>query len=392
MNIYQTSSRKNLIAGSALTILLLVGISRVSAGAFIPGDILVSSATYAGNSNTLTNGQILPYNTTNGVAAIANGTYFQVFNNDSVDANFGITAPITLSELSTNGSIVTNIAVPTNDLVTSFSSKSELALNLSSDGTSVSFAGYDAPVNAIDRSNSGTPGNTNDGNSPRDLATPTYRGILSLNSDGSFGSPTYINSYAGDNIRAAILTPEGYYTVGSSGQKTNYAGTGVQLVTPGGNPSTNAGSVGTYNFGDNTSKDNNYRGETIFNNTLFITKGSGSKGVDTVYQVGTAGTLPTGTNNAFTILPGFNTNAVGTGGPHPFGIWFANATTLYVADEGTGLTNDFGTTNNSYAGLEKWSDVGGNWIMDYNLTNDQIEGWGETPPVKAKASSPNRKK
>ena len=61
---------------------------------------------------------------------------------------------------------------------------------------------------------------------------------------------------------------------------------------------------------DKSGKDNNYRGETIFNNTLYVTKGSGSNGINTVYQVGQAGTLPTaGTaaSTTFSILPGFPT-------------------------------------------------------------------------------------
>jgi len=353
--------------------LIMSGLQSASAQSFTSGDILVSSAFYVGTSNTINIGEPFPSVNANGTTnnAIANGIYPEVFNNDNSDANFGITAPITISELTPSGADVMDIAVPTNDLVTSFSSKSELALNLSPDGTTVSFAGYDAPVNAIDRSNAGTPGATNSGTSgPVDTATPTYRAIDTLNANGTFSSPTYINSYTGDNIRAAILTTNGYYTVGSTGLKTNTNGTGVQLVVPQGGPSTNAISPGAYNANDNSAKDNNFRGETIFNNSLYITKGSGSKGIDTVYQVGTSGTLPTGTNNTLSILPGFNTTG-GASGPHPFGIWFANATTLYVADEGTGLYSDLATDSNgqNYAGLEKWSLIGGSWVMDYNLTN-----------------------
>jgi hypothetical protein len=43
-------------------------------------------------------------------------------------------------------------------MVTSFSSKSELALNLSTDNQFVTFMGYLAPINALDVSNSNTPG------------------------------------------------------------------------------------------------------------------------------------------------------------------------------------------------------------------------------------------
>jgi hypothetical protein len=44
---------------------------------------------------------------------------------------------------------------------------------------------------------------------------------------------------------------------------------------------------------DKLGKDNNFRGLTLFNNTLYTTKGSGSNGVNTVYQVGATGSLPT---------------------------------------------------------------------------------------------------
>jgi hypothetical protein len=68
----------------------------------------------------------------------------------------------------------------------------------------------------------------------------------------------------------------------------------------------------------------------------------GSNGIDTVYQVGNAGALPTLATAAaapITVLPGFPTVSAKTAGAtndYPFGIWFANATTLYVADEGDG--------------------------------------------------------
>lgn len=48
--------------------------------------------------------------------------------------------------------------MPTRDAVTSFSSKSELALNLSADSQDLTFVGYKAPVDALDVSNSNTPG------------------------------------------------------------------------------------------------------------------------------------------------------------------------------------------------------------------------------------------
>jgi hypothetical protein len=83
---------------------------------------------------------------------------------------------------------------------------------------------------------------------------------------------------------------------------------------------------------------------------MYITKGSGGNGVNTVYQVGNPGVLPTGTtaqlaNEPITILPRFPTSLASgvdqKGNPapiaYPFGVWFADANTLYVCDEGDGL-------------------------------------------------------
>jgi hypothetical protein len=53
------------------------------------------------------------------------------------------------------------------NLSTSFSSKSELSLNLSTDGTAVTFMGYDSAINQLDVSNSNTPADVSNSNSTR---------------------------------------------------------------------------------------------------------------------------------------------------------------------------------------------------------------------------------
>ncbi len=135
--------------------------------------------------------------------------------------------------------------------------------------------------------------------------------------------------------------------------------TGVELLVPGQIPPVppNIDKIGDfeitqlgYTTADKAGKDNNFRGITIFNNTLYVTKGSGSNGINTVYQVGNAGMLPTGStaqlaSEPITVLPGFPTtlaSGVALDGStsnsvaFPFGIWFADADTLYVCDEGDG--------------------------------------------------------
>jgi hypothetical protein len=195
---------------------------------------------------------------------------------------------------------------------------------------------------------------------------------------------TTTNAYPGNNGRAAILAPNGvYYAAGNAGNGNGSpevtAAAGVQIVFPGQNATdtipgtTQVGNFNITQYGyapDKSAKDNNFRGATIFNNTLYVTKGSGSNGINTVYQVGNTGTLPDPANAANTpiiILPGFNTKLAKDplNTSYPFGIWFANANTLYVADEGDGVVAD--AAKSTTAGLQKWSLVNGTWQEDYVL-------------------------
>ena len=88
----------------------------------------------------------------------------------------------------------------------------------------------------------------------------------------------------------------------------------------------------------------------------------------------------TASSTQVTILPGFPTGLAtnistdpssptfATTDLHPFGIWFANATTLYVADEGDGV-NTTANAPNPNGGLQKWTLSAGTWHLDYTLQN-----------------------
>ena len=370
---------------------------------FSTGNLVLSRSVYAGDASSVVAGQGLPpicpataetaASGACGNKATNNGAYpstsnsNNVWNNDAVDGSFGITSPIFLDQLTPAGSLVSTFPVPTNMVVTSFSSKSELALNLSTDGSVLTFMGYVAQPNTVDVSNSNTPG-------VYDPTNPSggsyFRAVAQVGANGAM-QVTPTNAYSGNNGRAAILANGQYYMVGNSnngtGTPTNVTtATGVEVSTPGQSQTTVPQQVGSFNItsvinpatgsnyttADKAGKDNNFRGLTIFNNTLYVSKGSGSNGIDTVYQVGAAGTLPTLATAAaapITVLPGFTTASAKTAttGPNPFGLWFANATTLYVADEGDGTVADAATSK--WAGLEKWSLVSGTWQLDYVLQN-----------------------
>jgi hypothetical protein len=388
--------------------------STTTSTAIPAGTLLVSRTDYAGTASTVTVGQALP----GGGNAVADGGYPEVFENETPDASFGVTSPIFIDQVNpSNGSITSTITVPTAQMSSSFSSKSELAMNESLDGSVITFMGYVAPVNTLDVSNSNT-AEAYDETNP--VASIWQRAIGQISLSTSAFSVIPVNGYSGNNGRAAVLANGYYYMVGNAGNGSAAAAglcqlsqnTGVQFiqegVSDGGDtfpvgelvPTTagNAGCSSTgYQYGysvsqylstsgpsatsydadgfastttgaqkdDKTGKDNNFRGLTLFNNTLYTSKGSGSNGVDTVFQVGAAGGFASGgvvSDAPVTILPGFSTISEKTnektyanGTYHPFGLWFANATTLFVADEGDGSLEGSTGKVTQYAGLEQWS-------------------------------------
>ena len=418
--------------------------------AFASGDLLVTTAVWTTTPVITAGTTQLPPNcataNTNFVScgtAVAPGTYPLVFNNSQPDGNFGVTQPYVLDEINpTNGRLVKAVTVPDapamgDYLSASFSSKSEGALNPSTDGAWDTFMGYVAPPGSIDASNTNTPGEIDP--TIADSANPTYRAVAQVNAAGQLAF-TETNAFSGDNGRAAVLDPEDgpngtIFAVGNAGNGANpepaavINSAGSQIITPASGPESAqtpgaATPYGNFNItelgnkADKSGKDNNYRGIAIYNGVVYVTKGSGSNGVDTVYFVdpnnsatasGGVG-VPTGSatfpNAANWIAPAFSTDSPPLGlteknpgltptntdilkgfptalakdaddtSDYPFGLWFANPTTLYVADEGAG-DNAFDAPSNTYnaaaasttAGLQKWTfnPTTGEWQLDYVL-------------------------
>ncbi len=429
------------VAVAVVAALLLGGVVATARGddpfnsspAFTPGNLLVLRSNYVPDPNLVAGTTELPPGCGAAgdpcTAANTDGTQFpQVFNNDNVDGSFGITAPLFLDQVDPNsGRLISTLPVPTSELVTSFSSKSEGALNLSTDGKLVSFMGYVAPVDTIDASASNTPGEIDPTNP---VTTTTYRAVATVDSQGNFHF-TETNAYSGDNGRAAIVADEDgqavIFTAGNAGNGSSpqpaavVLGAGAQAMALSIGPEAfqDPGTptpVGSFNIlqlngvtkTDKIGKDDNFRGMTIYNNVVYYTKGSGSNGVNTVYFIDTTGkacpagsggvglpqpgaALPTapisydpstivadGLPSNMCILQGFPTTLAKSSSENnfPFGIWFANPDTLYVADEGAG-DNTYDTTTNTYAntasdanaGLEKWvfNSSTQSWQLAYTL-------------------------
>ncbi len=398
---------------------------------FVPDSLVLSRSVYAGVASTVTVGQVLPPGCVaktvtltplaggtpisikvKCAAAIADGTFPTVFNNDGPDGSFGVTSPIYLDNITTDGKQIGSLAVPTDMIVTSYSSKSELALNLSDDGKSITFVGYRGGPgfitgpNQLDVSNSNTPG-VIDPTNP--VTSQYYRSVAEVDADGHI-QITEGNAYSGNNGRAGAKANSLYYLTGNDNNGglsspqllatqvgvNLITSTGAELLVPGQAPPVPPGinKIGDFEITqagyaalDKAGKDNNFRGLTIHNNTMYVTKGSGGNGINTVYQVGHAGVLPTGTTAQLaalpiTVLPGFPTSLASgvdqNGKPapiaFPFGIWFANDSTLYVCDEGDGALVSPAVNGNvaspaaqATAGVQKWTLSDGTWHMVYVL-------------------------
>ena len=407
---------------------------------FLPGNLVVSRVVYDNDPSLIKAGVTqLPPNCVGSacVTATADGTYPFVFNNVLVDPAFGVTAKIYLDQMIPTGHLINSLEVPNSSqfgvssargqMVSSFSSKSELALNLSTDGRFVTFMGYLAPVGAVDISNSNTPGVVDPTNP---VAENNFRLVAKVDKFGRFEF-TKTNAYSGNNGRAAILHPTAagdlVYMMGNAGNGSNpqpngvILGAGAQILTASSAPlaaqdpglPTPVGSFSITQLGlksDKVGKDTNFRGLTIFDDVVYATKGSGGTGINSLYFIDTSGFDSNG-------KPLACPNGVGVPKPHaslpsspivytaaalqsqgvtpynmcilkgfpavtknatffPFGVWFANAKTLYVADEGDGTTTfDAGkglftaAAAQTAAGLQKWvfNDATGAWQLAYTL-------------------------
>jgi len=424
----------SLLAASFISLICVCTATAQNGSAyFYPGNLVVSRSVYDNNPNNVQVGMTLPPDCTNScVQAVVDGTYPFVWNNAPVDGSFGIASKIFLDQITVTGTLINTLEVPNSSrkgvpptkdqMVTSFSSKSELALNLSMDGRYLTFMGYLAPINALDVSNSNTPGVVDPTNP---VGESFYRVVAQIDQHGKLRF-TKTDAYSGNNGRAAILNnTQGANVVYTSGNAGNggtpqpdgvIIGTGAQILAPEvkalvaqspGLPTP----VASFNItqlghpADKIGKDTNFRGLAIFENVLYYTKGSGGNGINTVYFVDSTGTVCTNTNgiglpvagatlptsplaydpdpaviqakgldpNNMCILNGFPT-ALKSKTSFPFGIWFANASTLYVADEGNGNTGNTVETfyepaaEQTTAGLQKWILLSGQWQLAYTLT------------------------
>jgi len=290
-------------------------------------------------------------------------------------------APITLEEITQSGSIVGVEELPTVTTVVNgvteyaisgeYESASEGLLSLSADGRSVTIMGYGVNYQAFDATNAATVygtaalGQTTSIQNTTVTAVP--RVVADIGFNGQIDTSTAIYGIDNTNNPRSVVTVNGT-TFYISGQGNGADGTeGVFVANDGANSAT-----AIYNTKTDT------RDIAIYNGQLYVSVDSKLNGGGGIYNFGTS--LPTGATTP-TVLPGIgasvvvtaaqanSVDAVGIGGGSitvnlsPEQYFYANATTLYVADGG--VPKEGGTGD---GGIQKWILTNGTWELQYTLT------------------------
>jgi hypothetical protein len=216
--------------------------------------------------------------------------------------------------------------------------------------------------------------------------TTVPRVVALIGGNGSVDTTTALTGVFNTNNARSAVTVNGssFYVSGQGASKTDptqgvfYAVKGATTATPIDN-STDTRSV------------------EISNGTLYVSRdynppGSGSQNFTNVSS-GPAGTLPTtatpldnhlappasplssgGNNGSINLTAalanGVNNSRIGSFvylSPEEY--FFANSTTLYVADSGQPKNGNANKAALGEGGLQKWSLVGGTWVLDYDLVN-----------------------
>ena len=308
-------------------------------------------------------------------------------------------APLTLYQYHPNGttsaSFVNSLELPqtssgANSAVSGeYGSSSEGILQLSGNNEYLTIMGYGINANTFN-ANPGAygPVSTNkalaqSGSLKGQNYIPVSRVVALINSHGNVNSTTALYGvFDQNNPRSAYTLTGKQIYVSGQGNYPDATG-GVFLANLGANAASVSITAG--DAGSGYSQDT--RVVTGYNGQLYVSTDS-KKGSTNRSYVGTLGTgFPTSTVGAPVMLPGFgNTGGTGkyqiTTGANSNGnglnagkqinlspeqYFFANSSTMYVTDSGYGKQTS-ATSAIGDGGLQKWSLISGNWVLDYTLS------------------------
>jgi hypothetical protein len=234
-----------------------------------------------------------------------------------------------LDEYTPAGVFVQSIALPTvvaganRRLTDSGTATSNGFVTQSADGRYLLAAGYDADVGTASVTGS--------------TAAAVNRVIARIGLDGAVDTSTALtDAYTTNNFRSvASVDGSSFWTAGTGSAPTP----GVRYVA----------GLGASTSTQLSTSVTNLRCLDIVAGQLYCSSSSGA--FQGVAAVGNG--LPTTSGQVISLLPGFPT----TSGPSAYEFFFADAGTLYVADDRTSAAG----------GIQKWTLVAGTWTLQYTL-------------------------
>ena len=289
--------------------------------------------------------------------------------------------PVVLEQVTTDGTFVNQLILPQGTIVRNgvtesvfsgeYGSSSEGSLQLSADGKSLVIAGYAVNAQVYNTGGAAIYGNAALAQSSsltnQTGVVPIGRVIADIASDGTVDTSTVLfNVYNGNNPRSvATIDGSSFYISGQgiSGDTTQ----GVFYVADG-----SASPTALYNGTDT-------RTAEIYNGVLYVStdskqpkSGGGTANLASYGALPTSATTPIvlkGISRSVTLTSAqanaANASVVGSSvNLDPENFFFANSTTLYVADGGIPKQGGGGGDG----GLQKWTFNGTQWVLDYTLS------------------------
>jgi hypothetical protein len=331
-------------------------------------------------------------------------------------------SPITLQEFSlgsdgTSATSVGTLTLPQTNtganwaISGEYGSASEGFLQLSGNGNLLTIMGYGVNASTFNSAPLTTYGTAALGQTTSLLSsqqtgtiyTTVPRVVAAIGANGSVDTSTAITGFANMNNPRSVYTVDGssFYVSGQGASKTDPT-QGVQLVQDGASTGTVIDNSTDTRFVTINSTLNNTNTPTLyvsrdynppgsggqnFTNVSSLTGPSGglptsSTGLVTTHIVPPASPLSSGGNNGSINLTAALGNTVNDGGVNSHGaasrvgsfvylspeqFFFANSTTLYVADSGQPKNGNANKAALGEGGLQKWSLIGGVWTLEYDL-------------------------
>ena len=251
---------------------------------------------------------------------------------------------IFLDEYTPAGTLVQSVALPTvvsgtnYALTASGTSNSALALVRTVNKQGLVLAGY------------GTTSGASSASVASSAASDAVRVVGLVGADGSVKTTSLSSAFSGSNVLSvASVDGMSFYVVGNAASGFL---AGVQYVALGGSSPTQL----------TTTAPTNLRVVNIVDGNLYVSSLSG-----TAIGLSSVGTcLPTA-GQTITLLPGSPGNA-GTSNQSPYGFYFADLSSA-VAGVDVVCVVDSRTSGADGSGIQKWSLVGGTWVLNGSISN-----------------------